>query len=321
MPSRVTRNSARGAHPLTSARDTPLTHVRMLYNTFVKVLYSNRPVGDMHWTDDERSEIYISDDSPVDGDLIGMRPCVSFTRSAVQFYSLGMDDMMSYDFETGQKTKGVLVPGVMSINCCSRSDLESENMAFWLAEHLWILREKLMGTAAFFEIGRQSQVSAPSRAEGIISGDNGREYYCTTVTSPFQFSRTSQFTPINQQVVNEIALAIQVRAASLQCRGQGLGPAASSNGDVPVNFRMDQPNSFFPEANDARGATPNFSGDTPVAVPLQPHPLNPAMQVRVRAARPFRAAVRPPMMGGRSIPIAEHDCVESEMSPPFRTKV
>ena len=321
MPSRVTRTNARGAHPLSSFRDTPLTHVRELYDTFVKVLYAHRPVGDMHWTDDESSEIYISDESPVDGEIIGMRPCISFTRSAVQFYSLGMDDMMSYDFETGQKTKGVLVPGLMSINCCSRVSLESENMAFWVAEHLWLLREKLMGTAAFFEIGRQPQVSAPSRAEGIISGDSGREYYCTTVSSPFQFPRTSQFTPLNREVVNEIALEIQARTKSLQCRGQGLGPAASPNGDVPLNFRMDQPNSFYPEASDARGASPNFSGNMPPAPALQPHPLNPAMQVRVRAARPFRAAVRPPMMGGRSIPIAEHDCVESETSPPFRTKV
>jgi hypothetical protein len=322
MPSRVTRNSARGAHPLASFRDTPLTHVRMLYNTFVKVLFAHRTVGDMHWTDDETtSEIYISDESPVNGDIVGMRPCISFTRSAVQFYSLGMDDMMSYDFETGQKTKGVLVPGVMSINCCSRVDLESENIAFWVAENLWILREKLMGTAAFFEIGRQPQVSAPSSAEGIVTGDCGREFYCTTVSSPFQFSRTSQFTPLNRQVVNELALAIQARVQPLQCRGQGLGPVASPNGDVPLSFQMAQPNSFYPEASDARGRTPDFSGQSAPEPPLQPHPLNPAMQVRVRAVRPFRAAVRPPMMGGRSIPIAEHDCVESETSPPFRTKV
>lgn len=321
MPSRVTRNSARGAHQLASLRDTPLTHVRMLYNTFVKVLFARRPMGDMHWTDDENSEVYISDETPVDGNIVGMRPCISFTRSAVQFYSLGMDDMMSYDFETGQKRKGVLVPGMMSINCCSRAQLESENIAFWVAEHLWILREELMGTAAFFEIGRQAQVSAPSSAEGIITGDNGKEYYCTTVTSPFQLPRTSQFTPLNREIVNEIALRIQAHTLPLQCRGQGLGPAASPNGDIPVSFRMDQPNSFYPEASDARGATPNFTGDLPPTPALQPHPLNPALQVRVRAARPFRAAVRQPTMGGRSIPIAEHDCVESETSPPFRTKV
>jgi hypothetical protein len=321
MPSRVTRNSARGAHPLSSSRDTPLTHVRLLYNTFVKVLYAHRPVGDMHWCDDESSDIYISDESPVHGDIIGMRPCVSFTRSAVQFYSLGMDDMMSYDFETGKKTKGVLIPGVMSINCCSRVDLESENMAFWIAENLWILREKLMGTAAFFEIGRQPQVSAVSSAEGIISGDSGKEYYCTTVSSPFQFPRTSQFTPLNREIVNEIALSVQTRTRSLQCQGLGHGPAASPNGDIPLGFHMEQPDSFYPEASDARGRAPDFSGTLPPAPALQPHPLNPAMQVSVRAARPFRAALRPPSMGGRSIPIAEHDCVESVTSPPFRTKV
>lgn len=322
MPSRVTKNSAHGAGPLSSFRNTPLTHVRVLYSEFVKQLFAMQPRGNMHWQDDEQSEIYISDEHPVNGDIIGVRPAITFTRGPIQMFSLGMDDMMSYSFETGKKTKGVLIPGMMSINCCSSVDLESESIGWWVAEHLWILREELMGIDGFFEIGRQSSVSSPSSAEGIISGDAGKEYYCTTVTSPFQFPRTSSSTPLNREIVNNISLAIQRRnVMSLNCQGQGRGPAASMNADLPVNVQASAPQGYLPGASDVHGRTPDPGGTLPDPPPLQPHPLNPAVQVRVRTTHPYRAAVRPPMMGGRAIPIAEHDCVESEASPPFRTKV
>lgn len=322
MPSRVTKNSAHGAGPLSSFRETPLTQVRVLYSMFVKQLFAAQPKGNLHWQDDEQSEIFISDEHPVNSDIIGVRPCISFTRGPIQFYSLGTDDMMAFDFQTGQKTKSVLIPGVMSINCCSRVDLESENLAFWIAELLWILREQLMGIDGFFEIGRQPSVSSPSAAEGIITGDSAKEYYCTTISSPFQFPRTSQFTPLNREIVNNISLAIQQRTASmLSCRGQGNGPAASPNADLPFNVQATAPQGYFPAASDVHGRTPDPGGTLPNPPPLQPHPLNPAVQVRVRTTHPYRAAVRPPMMGGRAIPIAEHDCVESEPSPPLRTKV
>jgi len=322
MPSRVTANSARGAFPLSSFQTTPLTQVRFLYSAFVKVLFSTLPPGTMHWQDDEATEIVVSDEHPISETNIGTRPCVSFTRGPIQFYSLGMDDMLDFDPTTGKETKSVLIPGVMSINCCSRVDLESEQMAWFISEHLWILRKKLMGINGFFEIGRQQQVSAPSSAEGVINGDNAKEWFCTTVTSPFQFPRKSQATPLNNAIVNEIALMVTTqRQRQMSCSGQGLGPAASPNADLPQNIRIEAPAAYLPEASDAHGRTPDPGGTLPDPPPKQPHPLNPAVQVSVRTTHPYRAAVRPPMMNGRAIPIAEHACVESDSLPPFRTKV
>lgn len=321
MPSRSTKTNAQRGFPLSSFQRTPLMQVRVLYNSFVKGLYRLRPLGEMHYTDDESTEIFISDEHPIDTETYGERPCVGFTRGPIQFYSLGADDMMSLNMETGAKTKGVLIPGVMSINCCSRNDLESESIAWWLAEHLWILREKLMGLDGFFEIGRQQQVSAPSTAEGIIAGELGKEWYCTTITSPFQFPRMSQFTPINQQILNSVALELRTQLHSIAGRGQGLGPAAAPNADLPRSVTLTAPPGYAPQASDVHGRTPDPGGTLPAPPPLMPHPLNPALQVSVRSTRPYQAALKPPSMGGRAIPIAEHAPVESELSPPFRTKV
>lgn len=322
MPSKINKSSARGAFPQSDFSTNPLTQVRVLFNVFVKTLFAARPKNNLHWNaEDSLSEIVISDEHPIDSLAFGVRPCITFTRGAVQFFSLGADDMLTFDFETGKKTKSVLIPGMMSINCCSRNDAESENIAFWVASHIWLLREKLMGTNGFFEIGRQPTVSAPSSAEGIIAGDSGREYYCTTVTIPFQFPLTSSFTPLNREVLQGIALSVHTTMRSLQCAGQNNGPAASVNGDVPVNFRYNPPGPYLPGAVDAYGRSPDPGGTAEAPVVTQPHPLNPAQQVRVRVVRPFRPALRAPIGGGPSIPIAEHDCVESNSFPPFRTKV
>lgn len=322
MPSRVTKNSARGAFPLSSFQTSPLTQVRFLYSAFAKVLFRTLPRGSMHWQNDEQSEIYISDEHPMHSDVLGVRPAISFTRGPIQFFSLGMDDMLAFDPTTGKKTKSALIPGVMSINCCSRVDLESEQIAWFLSEHMWILREKLMGLDGFFEIGRQQQISSPSSAEGIITGDNAKEWFCTTISSPFQFPRTSQSTPLNNNIIQEIALMVNTqRQQQMSCSGQGLGPAASPNADLPFNVQTTAAPAFFPEASDAHGRTPDPGGTSVPPPPKQPHPLNPAVQVSVRSTHPFRAAVRPPMMNGRAVPIAEHACVESSPLPPFRTKV
>lgn len=320
MPSKPTRTNPRGAFPHSSFKYGPLLQLRVLYNAFVKGLFAASPRGEYHWSPDEDSEIFISDEHPIRAETVGTRPTISFTRGPVQFYSLGQDDLLKLNFATGKKTKGVLIPGVMSINCCSKSDIESEHIAWVVAEHLWLLREELMGRDLFFEIGRQPQISAPSPAEGIVAADGGEEWYCTAVSSPFQFPRMSQFSPLNRQVVQSIELHIQTQVQrNLQCQA---GPAISHNGvEFPARQDVTAPPGYFPEASNVHGRTPDPAEDLPEPPPLAPHPLNPAVQVRVRSSHPFKPALRRPSMGGRAIPIAEACVEESETTPPLKVKV
>lgn len=321
MPSKPTVVNPRVLPQPFSFKDEPLMQLRVLYNAFVKGLFSAAPKGAFHWEKGDDSEIYITDDHPVKIERIGARPAISFTRSAVQFYSLGMDDMLDFRFDTGRKTKAVLVPGVMSINCSSRIDIESESLAWKIAEHLWLLRNLLIGTDLFYEVGRQAQISAPSPAEGVVSGDGADEWYVTTVTSPFQFPRMSQSTPLNRIVANEIELQIHAQLQTLQQTNQG-GPTAGPNGVEPgLQVSEQGPPAFFPEASDARGRTPDPGGRLPQPPTYATHPLDPSRTVIVRTIHPFRPVLRPPSMGGRAIPIAESHVEESSSTLPFRTKV
>lgn len=306
MPSRVTRTEPRvpGENPWA---ESPLERVRVLYVAFVKGLFGAAPPGFYHWGPGEESEIYISDESPVKSERIGQRPAISFTRAPVQFYSLGLGDIDGYNFETGQTRKSVLVPGTMSINCLSRTDLESERLAWIVGEHLWLLREKLM-KLGFFEIGRQPSISSASPAESLVANDGAEEWFCTSVQSPFQFPRSSQVTPLNQQVLSGIEL--QLRLACQEWVGSRGWPA-SSNADLPVEVIERVPPTWAPSATDTYGRTPDAGQPGAAPAGKTYHPLNPTVEVELKSVNPYRRGTAPLRIGGKTIPLADTRVKES----------
>lgn len=284
MSSKIRQTRAEGDFPQNDWRTGALMQVRMLYIQFVQGLFAAAPPGTYRWTPQlHDTEIIVTDENPINVDVVGKRPAVSFTRGPVQSNTLGFDDMLEYQFDTGRKKKGVLIAGMMNVNCCSRVDLESENIAWIIAEQLWMHRELLM-KAGFFEIGRNFIISPPSPAGSIVNTDSGDEWYATTVSLPFQFSRTSQITPINKHIVEQIGFTLNVRRPNAP---ESLGPVTGYNVDT-----------------NAPGVGPNYV----------PHPLNPTKQVVVRAVHPYRSGLRPPSMGGRVLPI-QRDTVEQSDAP------
>jgi hypothetical protein len=305
VPSKVTQTSP---GPENSFKDSPLERVRTLFAGFVQGLFYAAPAGAYHWEPtSDTTEIFISDESPIQTESLGQRPGVSFTRGPVQFYSLGLDDMLAYNFETGSKQKSVLVPGTMAINCISRVSLESERLAWIIAEQLWANRELLM-KEGFFEIGRQPVIGAPSPAGSLVAGDSGDEYTATTVTCPYQFYRTTSITPLGKQIVQAMTLMVRSR---LRGKVGSLGPVSSDGVEFPFSVHTCMPESFSP-ASDARGNTPAPGEEAPV-LPVVPHPLNPAQRVVVRAIRPNSPAVKPPSIGGRTIPLSDPCVPESSL--------
>ena len=304
MPSKVTQTSP---IPEGSFKDSPLERVRTLFAGFIQGLFYAAPPGAYHWEPHaDTTEIFISDESPVHTESLGQRPGVSLTRGPVQFYSLGLDDMLALNQETGTKQKSVLVPGTMSINCISRVMLECERIAWIVAEQLWAHRELLM-REGFFEVGRQPMIGAPTPAGSLVTGDQGDGYFATTVSCPYQFYRTTNITPLGKHIVRNMALTMHTR---VRPAARSLGAAATDGAEFPISLRGCLPPSFSP-ASDAQGNTPAPGEEAPVR-PVVPHPLNPAQLVVVRSSRPNRPGVRPPSIGGRTIPLS--DCCVTESS-------
>ncbi len=298
MSSRVNSTGSRAGYPQSSFKYTPLEHVRTLYVRFTQGLFHALPPGFYHWElNPADTQISITDENPIKLDEVGTRPAISFTRGPVQFYSLGLGDLMDYSFQTGKEVKSALIPGTMHINCCSRVDIEADNIAWFVAEQLWLHRAMLM-QAGFFEIGRQPVIGACSRPGTIVAGDSADEWYCTTVACPFQFYRTSQTTPLNTAIAKNIAM-------SLQHNNSPLVPGH----EIPTEISAET--SPFFNASDVYGGTPN-PADVQVEEPqFIPHPLNPAKIVRVRSSRAYGPALRPPSIGGRVLPILRERVEES----------
>ena len=221
MPSRSTRQDP--GVPDSAFRAAPLRFVRQQYLRFLQGLFWYRPKNSLHWNpDDEMSDIYIADEATMQASAIGTRPAISITRAPVNMLSLGFDDMISLDGRTGRKMKSVLMPGTISINCCSREPQEAEDICWWTAEHLWMLRD-VMQRSGFFQIGQHNAVGSPSPAGSLVANDGGKEWYVTTATSPYQIQRTSSITPLGQHIARNITVWMTGRAEVEQIEGTRTG--------------------------------------------------------------------------------------------------
>ena len=288
MPGSVNRTDSNRGFPGSSFKYTPLRHVRVLFANFVQGLFAAAPPNSYKWVEDEQnSEIIIRDENPIHVDRYGVRPCINFTIGRIQFYSLGMDDLLDYSFQTDGKTKGVLVPGTMNVNVSSRSDIEAHDLAWVVAEHIWLLRDLFM-KEGFFELGRGIDVSPPGPPGSIISSDQADSWYVSTVSVPWQFARTSKFTPLGRSIVNSIETHFQLGVPKPV---ESIGWPSSVYGN-PLNIQEYLPSAFYPGASDARGAAPDPAGVRDYSLPRVPHPLNPAKTVVVRAVYPYRASQR-----------------------------
>ena len=164
----------------------------------------------------------------------------------------------------------------------------------------------------FFEIGRQPQIGAPSPAGSIIANDMGEGWFVTTVTIPYQFYRTSSFTPLGQQIAENIDTTLD----TTNHRVASIGPAATSQvtHEYPVNVTECFPPSFAPNASDSQGATPDPAGVKSNPLPKVPHPLNPAKEVIVRIVRPNRRQQGRRLITGQPIPIDDPCVKESDVT-------
>ena len=290
-----------------SFKYNPIVALRETFVGFLQGLFAATPVGAgcWHWDEDDSiTEIVIRDEATVKEEQVGKRPLITLTRGPMQFATLGLDDMVSYEADTGRKTKGVLVAGTMTMNCCSRESIESESIAWVAMEYTWLLRDLLISNSLLFDTGMRPQMGSPSPAGSIVADDKGDEWTCTPVSFPFQFIRTSAFTPLGKTIVR----SIEQRVTSRLWMHQPVGTSDLSHpheGPSPAGYYACPPPPFT-GASDTYGRTPDPGGSRQYFLPKQPHPLNPAVEVTVRTVRGHRPGFNLPTQG---VPISE-PCVK-----------
>jgi len=256
-------------------RTSPILHLRTVLLQFVQGLFWYMPRGNYHWEPNvTETEIVITDESPIKVKDYGTRPCMTITRSSIVLSSLGLDDMAGFDMQTGTKKKSVIVPGNMTINCCSREPIESENLAFFVAEHLWLLRDVLQ-RKSIYQIGQNIGVGAPSPAGSIVAADQGDEWTATSVVIPFQLVRTGAATPLGQKVAKFIEMSLHRYPT-----------------DGPAQYDGTTPEVFHPTSTQQRGASE-------------------LGQPGVDVSQEGKLRLRPPRIRGRPIPLSGSGMGES----------
>lgn len=295
MPSNVGKRTPEV--PSDMFRKAPLRFVRHQYVRFLQGLCWYRPKGDLHWNPDSKmTDIFIRDESPIDSSTLEGKPAISITRAPVNLLSLGMDDMLHHDAFTDRKTKSVIIPGTMSMNCCSRNSQESEDLAFWVSEQLWLLRD-IMQRSGFFQIGQNIAVGSPSPAGSIVANDAGKGWYCTTATSPYQLQRTGMITPLGQHVVRSIEVMLSGQDSTST---PTLSPPGLSYDEAAMEQNADL-SSF-----DVNGVA--IRGDR---IDDEEEKLLPGVAYEVTVHGYRRRGERPPLIRGRRLPLRQEGVGES----------
>jgi len=280
----------------TSSFSNPIFQIRYVLITFLQNLFYKSPLPQFKWdVDDAQTRIYITSENVVKASVLQKRPCITLTRAPLAYAHMGFDDMRELDMRTGKKTRSVLLPGTMAINCCARADMESEHIAAIVAEHIWALRDVLL-KRGFYDIGRNITINSPSGASGIVTNEGGDEWYCTTAIVPYQFHRTATITPLNTGFVEEIAVRMEAKAKPIPAI---VHPTGKGNSAVATA------ESAFPQVGD---------------LTKMPHPLNPAKTVTVTLSG---SKIKPPWAGVGNLPITTSPMGHSNITKtsPLVTKV
>ena len=208
MPSRVATRGPDNPAALAVYREAPLRYLRSVYLSFLQQLFWYRPPGDLHWSNtEEETEIVISSDYAIDAARANTRPGITITRAPVMFNSICLDDLLRLDQATGTKVKVVQWSGNISINCCSSVATESEELATFVAEHLWLLRHLIM-RQGLFNAGQGIIIGATSPAGALVQNDGGKEWYATAVSSSYQMPRQGAVTPLGHAIFREFEIHV-----------------------------------------------------------------------------------------------------------------
>jgi hypothetical protein len=178
-------------------------------------LFEKADPGCFKWHESlEETELVITDESPIKLDVVGKRPCISTVRGQVAWGKTSLDEMQTRSMSNDSRKHTDLLSGNMTINCCSREPLESEYIAWIVANHTWLLRRLVMKHTPVHEFGRGQVVGAPTPAGAIVTGDTEAEWVCTPIQIPFFLQISGKVTPLNLTLLKEIEAKFNVRGGA-----------------------------------------------------------------------------------------------------------
>ena len=194
---------------ISSWSESPLRHMVRLAILFCQKLFQAAPRGYYHWEeDDQETEIIFTREVPVDQETIHKRPVVAVVRSTAGWQGLGMDQLLHENAKTGERKHVDMISGHLTFNCLTREGDESEQIAWLIANHMWLLRRILL-KLGFHDIGQRFQVGGQGPPGQLVQGSSKSEIINVPAITSFQFSVGSSILEQDTPILSEIEANIE----------------------------------------------------------------------------------------------------------------
>lgn len=208
----------------------PLVHARRITLSFLQGLFQEFKPGSYHWSSDSETEIFITDESPVDLTDKERRPSILCGRGAMQFNQLTIGDFHSADYLLTQRRQSDLLSMNLAVVAIADSDIESDEIAWICANHMWTLRTILIQNG-FHEFGRGIRVDPPSAAGELVQGTGTDDWKKTVVIVPTYFMYSNFVEPENLRKLQgiimhmsaEVGTHLEVTPSTVGIVGTGIG--------------------------------------------------------------------------------------------------
>jgi len=143
---------------LSSWEEDPLTHALWVTLNFLQTLFSYADEGTFRWLPDRKnSEIIITQENPIESEVINKRPTIIAVMGQSAFAGIGLDQLADYDFKTGARKHTDIISGRITLNCISRKLTPARKLAWLVARHCWIMR-RVMLKQGFHDFGQRNMV-------------------------------------------------------------------------------------------------------------------------------------------------------------------
>lgn len=187
--------------------EDPLFHFTKVYVMFLQGLFKQFPSGCYRWSENPKdSEIVITDQAPIPLDHIEQRPAIVTMRGPAQFANLSLDNLVSQDSKTGQRTHADLVACTMTINCMAKFGLEAQRIAWIVMRHIRTFKRLLQRQGQMHKVGDEVSIGPESPPGAMVVPEPDSELVNVVVASPFFFQWSEKVTPTNSELLQNIEM-------------------------------------------------------------------------------------------------------------------
>lgn len=192
---------------------SPMIRFQVVIVDFVRGLFAQCPPGAYHWEPEsatnplqEGSEIFIGTETPLSPEIMARRPAVVIGRGPAAFHGIGLGDQAFVDQATGAFVKMDMIPTTLNINVVSRFPNEAEELAWFIARHIWLLRNEILrGNTFILYTGQRPALSPPSPAGSLVGGpETEPNWSAVGISMPVYLQHMEVAMPLNKPVLNEV---------------------------------------------------------------------------------------------------------------------